>query len=92
MEEGRLRKNAGCLSVPKKEMKINMLREDWGSEPYGRLSGTRHTGLGIEVEMAYEERETAHKNGPRWIQPCIVAVHSSISPEFELFSSMLFIA
>ena len=48
-----------------KEMKINMLREDWGSEPYGRLSGTRHTGLDIGTEMAYEEREiTAHKNGP----------------------------
>lgn len=38
--------------MPKKEIKINILREDLGSEPYGRLSGTRHIGLETEIERA----------------------------------------
>lgn len=79
--------------MPKKEIKINILRQDLGSEPYCRLLGTRHIGLEIEIEMANEQRErTVHKNRPQWVQPYIGCLHSNISAEFELFSSMLFIA
>lgn len=58
--EGRLRKNAGFQSLPKKEIKINILREDLGPEPYGRLSGTSHIGLEIEIEMAMNKVGEVH--------------------------------